>query len=104
MLFYYISKNVGSVIMSHTPTFIVEPHFSKIRKNKDYTPKKTIVFSFAIALELSVSDTERLLESAGYSLSNSYELDIAIGFFLQKRYYDRHRINELLYQYGIETL
>ena len=25
MLFYYISKNVGSVIMSHTPTFIVEP-------------------------------------------------------------------------------
>ena len=27
MLFYYISKNVGSVIMSHTPTFIVEPFF-----------------------------------------------------------------------------
>ena len=25
MLFYYINKNVGSVIMSHTPTFIVEP-------------------------------------------------------------------------------
>ena len=79
-------------------------HFSKIRKNKDYTPKKTTVLSFAIALELSVSDTERLLESAGYSLSNSYELDIAIRFFLQKRYYDRHRINELLYEYEIETL
>ena len=30
MLFYYISKNVGSVIMSHTPTFIVEPNVSVI--------------------------------------------------------------------------
>ena len=27
MLFYYIKENVGSVIMSHTPTFIVEPLF-----------------------------------------------------------------------------
>ena len=42
MLFYYISKNVGSVIMSHTPTFIVEPFFCYVGDCKKKTKKKGI--------------------------------------------------------------
>lgn len=103
-LFEYIDQSGMKDSEVYKKADVDRKHFSKIRTNKDYTPKKATILSFAIALELSLSETERLLESAGYSLSNSYELDIAIRFFLQKRYYDRHRINELLYKYGIETL
>lgn len=79
-------------------------HFSKIRTNPDYAPKKITVFSFAIALELSLEETERLLESAGYVLSNSYEFDIIIRFFIQRKIYDRYTINEILHEYHQETI
>ncbi|MDO5520041.1 MAG: hypothetical protein Q4G58_06075 [bacterium] len=79
-------------------------HFSKIRKNPDYMPKKATVFAFAIALELSVIETEQLLKSAGYSLSNSYETDIIIKFFLQRNIYNRYTINETLAEYQLECI
>ena len=46
--------------------------FSKIRSNKKYIPAKRTVIALCLALELSREDADKLLSSAGYSLSRFF--------------------------------
>jgi O-acetyl-ADP-ribose deacetylase (regulator of RNase III) len=57
--------------------------FSKIRSNKQYAPSKPTVLAFAVALELSLDQTEDLLERAGFALSHSRKFDVIVEFFIQ---------------------
>lgn len=77
--------------------------FSKIRSSKKYIPSKKTVLALCLALELSRSDTLILLKSAGYSLSNSDDYDLAISFFISKEIYDFYKINEILYELGFDV-
>ncbi len=79
-------------------------HFSKINSNRDYKPSKETVCAFAIALNLSLKEAEELLEKAGFALSPSNIFDVTISFFLEKRVYDRKRIDLIMENMGIELM
>ena len=78
--------------------------FSKIRSNPAYRPSKPTVFAFAVALELSLPETERLLNRAGFALSHSSRLDIVLEYFIKNRNYNLYDINEVLFQFDLPLL
>lgn len=73
--------------------------FSKIRNDVHYRPKKITVLSFAIALELSLEETESFLKSAGYALSHANRTDIIVEYFILKGEYNIFNINRALYAF-----
>jgi O-acetyl-ADP-ribose deacetylase (regulator of RNase III) len=73
--------------------------FSKIRIGKGYTPSKRTAIALAIALELTLDETQDLLQRAGYALSRSQKLDVIVEYFILERDYNIFRINEVLFEY-----
>ena len=71
--------------------------FSKIRTNTEYRPSKTTVFAFAVALELSLPETKKLLNKAGFSLTHTSKTDIILEYFITHRNYNIFEINEVLF-------
>lgn len=85
---------------AYNKAYVDRRHFSKIRKDVNYTPNKKTVLAFSIALELSLDEAKDLLNSAGYALSRSSKTDIIVAYFLQNKIYDMFEINEILDAYG----
>ena len=73
--------------------------FSKIRKGHGYTPRKPTILALAIALELTLPETDDLLERAGYALSHASKFDVIVEYFIVNGRYDIFEINEVLFQY-----
>lgn len=73
--------------------------FSKIRSDKGYMPSKKTALAFAIALELSIEETNDLLKRAGFTLSRSLLFDVIIEYFITRQNYDIYEINDVLFRY-----
>ncbi|MCL2160801.1 MAG: macro domain-containing protein [Betaproteobacteria bacterium] len=73
--------------------------FSKIRTGKGYMPSKKTALALAVALELSLEETNDLLERAGFALSRSVLFDVIVEYFITREKYDIYEINNALFEY-----
>lgn len=71
--------------------------YSKISKNDFYKPSKQTALAFAIALGLSIEETEDFLMRAGFALSHSNKFDLIVEYHIRNGIYDINVINEMLF-------
>ena len=94
--------------MTHAQAYrkanIDRKHFNKIKNNKNYKPTKYTAIAFAIALELTLSQTKELMETAGLALSKSNLFDVIVSFFIENKRYDVFELNEVLFEYDLPLL
>ncbi|MGN0611071.1 MAG: macro domain-containing protein [Ruminiclostridium sp.] len=76
----------------------------KIMNDKHYKPNKKTVISFAVALELTLDETQSLLASVGFILSNSSLFDVIIMYCISNGIYSVLDIDSVLFSYDQETL
>ena len=55
--------------------------------------------ALAIALELSLDETDDLLERAGYALSHASKFDVIVEYFIVSKKFNIFKINEVLFKY-----
>ena len=70
--------------------------FQKYGQTKKYIPSKRTVVALCLAPNPSREDADRLLSSAGYSLSRADDFDLVIAFCIEKKIFDFFDINEVL--------
>jgi len=99
LLFYYIDLKGISDVQCYKKANVDKKTFSKIKCKKDYKPSKQTALSFAIALELNLEETERLLQTVGMSLSNSNKFDVIVKYFIINGRYNIFEINETLFEF-----
>lgn len=99
MLFYYIDLKGITDVQCYKKANVDKKTFSKIKCKKDYKPSKQTALSFAIALELDLEETSRLLQTVGMSLSNSNKFDIIVKYFIINGKYNIYEINETLFEF-----
>ncbi|RSD26819.1 hypothetical protein [Mesobacillus subterraneus] len=96
VLFDYIDRKGAADAEVYKKAGIDRRHFSKIRSNPEYRPSKNTVLLLALALELNKKETDKLLSSAGYSLSDSETSDLVVQFCIERKIYDIHQVNYAL--------
>ncbi len=83
---------------------LTRQHFSKIRSNPSYQPRKQTVLALAFALELTLTETRDLLSRAGFALNPSSIDDAICAWYLERRMFDIDRVNQALYAYDRRLL
>ncbi|MEE6453218.1 hypothetical protein RAH41_21940 [Gottfriedia acidiceleris] len=104
ILFNFIDQKNVSDPLIYKKAGIDRKHFSKIRSIPNYHPKKNTIIALSLALELDKIETNELLSSAGYTLSDSDLNDLVIKFFLEKNLYDIDLVNEALNHFKLDPL
>jgi hypothetical protein len=75
-----------------------------LRSDIYYKPKKKIVCALALALELDNPTCKKLVKKAGYILTSASKFDLVIRYCIENKIYNLMKVNEMLYDMGLDTL
>ena len=78
--------------------------FSDIKNRPDYKPSKKTALSFAIALKLTLEETQDLLARAGLTLSPSSRFDLVMAYCISHGIHDFVTINNALFDNDQECI
>ncbi len=98
ILFSFIDESGSKDSEIYKKVDIDRKLFSKIRCDRDYIPRRNVIIKLCFALRLERNEFNKLLNSAGYSLSNS-RFDQVISYCLDNKVYDLDVVNEYLYTF-----
>ena len=78
---------------------ISRPVFSKIRsmRKTNHRPSKPTVIKLCLALHLNSKETQEMLHTVGYGMSNSSLIDKIIMFFIEHNEFDIFKIDNKIY-------
>jgi len=104
VLFQFIDEKGAKDSDIYKKAGVDRKHFSKIRSNPNYRPGKHTIIALALALELNKDETDELLGSAGFSLSDSDTSDLVIQFCLERKIYSIDDVNQALDYFSLKPL
>lgn len=104
MLFRKIDESGMSDAEVYKKANLDRKHFSKIRNNPAYHPRKGTILALAIALELDLEETVEFLGKAEYALSPGNKGDLIVRYFIEQGVYDINVINYALQEFKQPTL
>lgn len=99
LLLNYIIRSGMDNVEIYKRANISKSVFSSIM-TKGHNPKKGTVIALAVALKLSLRETERLMMKAGYTFSNSIKGDLIAVYFINHKIYDIDKLNIALHENG----
>lgn len=99
LLFTFIDRSGETDSAVYNRAGIDRRLFSKVRCNESYTLCKENILKLCVSLKLDLNDTDKLLGSAGYTLSTTNDVDLILRYCLSNNIYDMETINDYLFDY-----
>ena len=87
-LLHYMRRAGMTSAQCYTAAGIDKKLFSKIKNNPKHLPRKDTIIKFSFALHLSLTETQQLLGTCGYVLSDSLVADVITKHYLSQRSYN----------------
>lgn len=103
-LFRYIDAKEMSNQMVYRKANLTKEDFDRIVEDPSFKPRMHTTLAFAMALNLTMQQTEDLLKRAGYSFNKKSKLYFLFEYFIQHDFYNVHIINLYLFIYNFKTL
>lgn len=95
---YMDEKDIDNEAELYKKAEVNRATYSKIRsmRKTNYRPSKPTVIKLCLALELDEEQTQEMLHTVGYGMSNSSLVDKIIMFFIKHKIYDIFEIDETI--------
>lgn len=111
LLYYMDQKHFDKESDLYRKAEISRAVYSKIRSMREtgHRPSKPTVIKLCLALHLNSKETQEMLHTVGYGMSNSSLIDKIIMFFIEHNEFDIFKIDDKIYdktkqRYLIEKL
>ncbi len=104
LMFQYLDNKDMDEVEVYNRAHIDRRLFSKIRSDVNFKPSRKTAICICFGLMLNLDEVNDLLETAGYTLSHSSRADLIIECFIQDKLYDLSILNQMLFEYGENTL